>query len=190
MKEQKISPSLFLNGDLLPHLAKEHCSNFAKLLGADRLKIRRSIRWGSACTGSAGDMVIAQAVQSAFRLYCDSFKIDYLFSYELKENKQKWISNVHQLVGSGFAEGEGGEGARVVASDPCIFADVMKLGGPTCKCVAHGSICRVPFVDVFHYCTSCKDMSKNNNTPNNLVLNKSESNWGLCPDVARHAGLY
>ena len=91
VKEQKISPSLFLNGDLLPHLAKEHCSSFAKLLGADRLKIRRSIRWGSACTGSAGDMVIAQAVQSAFRLYCDSFKIDYLFSCELKENKQKWF---------------------------------------------------------------------------------------------------
>ena len=56
VKEQKVLPDLFHNGDLLPHLAKEHCSNFAKLLGADRLKIRRGIRWGSACTGSAGGM--------------------------------------------------------------------------------------------------------------------------------------
>ena len=44
VKEQQISPELFHNGDLLARLAKEHCSNFAKLLGADRLKIRRGIR--------------------------------------------------------------------------------------------------------------------------------------------------
>ena len=178
VKEQQILPKFFHNGHLLSHLAKEHCSNFANLLGVDRLKIRRGIRWGSACTGSAGDMVVAQVVQSVFRTYCESFKIDYLFSCELKENKQKWIHNVHKLVGSGFAEGEGGEGARVVARDPCIFVDVAKLGGPTCKCIVHGSACRVPSVDVFHCCTSCKDMAKNNNTPNVIVLNKVASKGG------------
>ena len=178
VKEQQISPQWFHDGDLLPQLAKEHCSNFAYLLGAERLKIRRGIRWGSACTGSAGDMVLAQVVQSVFRTYCESFKIDYLFSCEIKEYKQKWIRNVHQLVSSGSAEGEGVEGARVVARDPCMFADVMHLGGEKCKCIVHGSNCRVPNVDVFHCCTSCKDMAKNNNTPNVMVLNKPESKGG------------
>ena len=180
VKEQQILPQLFHNGDLLSTLAKEHCSNFAQLLGVDHLKIRRCIRWGSACTGSAGDMVVAQVVQSVFRKYCDSFKIDYLFSCELKENKQKWIHNVHKLVGSGagFAAGEGNEDARVVASDPCIFTDVSQLGGDTCKCTVHGPACPVPVVDVFHCCTSCKDMAKNNNTPNVMVLNKPESKGG------------
>ena len=76
---RSVSASWFKDGSLLDELASEHLATFSRLLGGTlKLTIGRRIRWGSACTGSAGDLVVAKAVALALQ----DATIHYMFSCE------------------------------------------------------------------------------------------------------------
>ena len=82
--------------DGLERLAREHVSNFGELLGDwDRLAPGRAITVGSACTGSAGDLIAFEAAEVAFREKVPQFGVKYLFNCENNARKREWIMRLH-----------------------------------------------------------------------------------------------
>ena len=110
----------FRDGSLLDNLAKEHAEAFSKLMRPSTSLTKaypeygpgpRVITWGSACTGSAGDVWVAKALEGVL----PGTRIQQLFACESKPCKQKWIAAVHE--------------AAEPASEICVFDDIVNLGG-------------------------------------------------------------
>ena len=81
----------FHDGTLLARLAEDHAEAFSKLMRSPTSLTKygpgaRQLTWGSACTGSAGDVWVAEALEGA--LPGTSFQ--QLFACENKPGKQKW----------------------------------------------------------------------------------------------------
>ena len=158
------------DGTLLNKLAQEHLEAFAQLMPDHPLQVHRKLTWGSACTGSAGDAMVAHALVD---VWSPALEVDYLFSCESNKFKQRWVSAVHRMS-------EGGPQPR----GACLFPDIMGIGGTSCWCLEHNRTCAVPKVDVFICCTSCKDLSRINNSTKGAatglppVLSRTESKGG------------
>ena len=80
----------FLDGSLLERLAKEHSEAFSKLMRPSTSLTEygpgaRELTWGSACTGSAGDVWLAKALEGVL----PRTRIQQLFACEVKPCKQK-----------------------------------------------------------------------------------------------------
>ena len=170
----------FSDGSLLERLAKEHAEAFSKLMRPPTSRTEygpgaRELTWASACTGSAGDVWVAKALEGV----SPGTRIRQLFACESKPCKQAWIAAVHEAAAPGM--------------DICVFDDIANLGGRTCNCVTHSKkkapvSCKVPYADVFVCCTSCKDMSRVHGGPPPLVLAQRKQSW-VSTDLARHARL-
>ena len=63
--------------------------------------------------------------------------------------------------------------------DVCIFRNIADLGNEVADCVTHNKPCAVPAVDLLIIGTSCKDMSRaNNSAPKGPVLKMDASKGG------------
>ena len=165
-KGRQLHASLFHDGTLLPHLAREHLANFQDL--APKLPPRSSlvgrVTWGSCCSGSEGDHFIMPAIEQAYNEYTASgqdrgtasgqvMHFDHLFSCEWDIHKREWIDNVVNTD-------RRASGQKLV----CIFCDIRDMGGVTARCHAHNNQkCRIPDSDFLIVSTSCKDLSPLNN---------------------------
>ena len=139
------------DGTALPVLAKEHCDAFVKLLGSeDRLAPARRISIGTACTGSAADLLSFRALEAAFQAHVPGFEVAYEFNCESKTFKRKWGMALH-----GLCPGEDG-------GECCWFCDVDCLCERPAWCDQHNKACPIPLVDIFVCATSCKDFSRAN----------------------------
>ena len=145
-----------------------------------------SIRWASACTGSAGDLLVAQAISKGINDLLDSgsMRIDYLFSCDIRPQNQRWAMQVHNFVHKQQEARREAEGfAQLNCERPCIFADIRSLSQSTCVCLEHSTSttevrCPVPSADIFVCCTSCKDLSRSLHQPAHAVLSEKESREG------------
>ena len=90
----------------------------------------------------------------AFREKVPQFGVKYLFNCENNARKREWIMRLH-----GAPEGEIKADPTLV-DQPCMFGCISKIGLRFAPCFTHGGECKVPSVDVFIACTSCKDFSK------------------------------
>ena len=158
--------------DGLTNLAREHCDSFIKQQQHPRLRQyfgsgdgasiapMFNIRIGTACTGSAQDLVVMTCMKRALEAsFPDSkFSFEYLFNCEKNAAKRSWISFLHEtLAAPGQAD----------PCMPCMFEDITELKNGQCKCHTHSTSkqpkeCRIPIVDVLCCSTSCKKYSKMN----------------------------
>ena len=159
-------------------LAAEHLGAFQQLLGPFGRSIvpKRTLRIGTACTGSAADAISMSAIEHAFsrRFGRGSYKHEYIFNCEKANTKRKWIKALHGMMMKKSASGLDNSTAAKTASGlgPCLFDDIGDLGEPQCKCHTHHTIqyrkrtltgtCPVKPIDVLFCSTSCKDLSKMN----------------------------
>ena len=131
----------------------------------------RPITWGSACTGSNGDLVVAKCMVEAYRAAgLTIFDVIPKFSCEIVAPKQQWAEKVSAAL---FPDAEAA----------CSFSDIMDLQGDYAMCRTHGRKCVVPSVDVFVCCTSCRDFCRWSG-PNGLVLLQSSSTGGSAQTFA------
>jgi hypothetical protein len=66
-------------GAALRELAREHCQYFSALLKESRqLGPDRTITIGTACTGSAADALVFEAMEEAYREFCPIFLLSTL----------------------------------------------------------------------------------------------------------------
>lgn len=154
---QDLLSSHFLDGSLLPRLAAEHCASFQTALLHEKRSFSpsREITLGSACTGSAADLVCAffaaDAIRKAFGL--KEFSIKPVFACEICKEKRAWIQGVHEACASGL-----GSSAPCAAfgQEHCIFKDIKDIGNTHAPCCVHGKDCAIPRCSIFVCCTSCK----------------------------------
>ena len=67
---RSVSVDRLKDGSALPNLAQEYCTSFLGLLGsAERLAPRRRITIGTACTGSAADLLSFLALEKAYQVH-------------------------------------------------------------------------------------------------------------------------
>ena len=105
------------DGTALPVLAKEHCDAFVKLLGSeDRLAPARRISIGTACPGSAADLLSFRALEAAFQAHVPGFEVAYEFNCESKPFKRKWGMALNGLCPGRTECAIGGPGCRFLAS--------------------------------------------------------------------------
>ena len=151
---RKVAVAELQDGTALPLLAREHCKSFLKILGSpDRLAPARRITIGTACTGSAADILSFHALEQAFQDHVPSFEVAYLFNCEATGFKRKWGKALH------------GACAGTSPAPPCCwFKDINSLHEGTASCCQHDEVkgCTVQAVDIFVCATSCKDFSKAN----------------------------
>ena len=137
------------NGTALPKLAQEYCQSFLGLLGsAKRLAPPRRITIGTACSGSAADLLSFLALEKAYQVHVPDFEVEYLFNCESHAGKRKWGMALHGLCSE--------------VNDTCCFKNIACLHQGQAECARHNKLCRVRHVDVFVCSTSCKDFSKAN----------------------------
>lgn len=148
--KQVVPPNTHHDGTLLDCLASEHATAFEQIL------FQRSPRtftgqhtWASCCSGSEGAHFVMKAVEKAW----PDVVLKQVFACEKDPAKRNWICN---LVNSGHtASGQ---------DQVCIFQDICDLGNEMAQCHTHGRMCKVPGCDFLVVGTSCKDLSKMNNT--------------------------
>ena len=110
---RRVTVASLADGTALLALAKEHCDAFVKLLGSkDRLAPARRISIGTACTGSAADLLSFRALEAAFQAHVPGFEVAYEFNCESKPIKRKWGKTLH-----GLCPGEDGDSC-------CWFNDI------------------------------------------------------------------
>ena len=171
----RVAPEHFKDGSLLPTLADEHCKLFGQLFHEKRAVFPpRELLLGSACTGSASEVVTAHYFQGAVNAVSDSgFRLTPVFSCEIKKEKRKWIAGVHEAFqdacapsanasasGQGLASGHSVTSGQASSGAACIFHDIADLGAARAMCSTHGRSCPVPVCNIFVCCTSCKDFSR------------------------------
>ena len=135
------------DGTALPLLAREHCESFLKILDSpDRLAPARRITIGTACSGSAADILCFQALEQAFQHHVPDFEVAYLFNCEASGIKRKWGKALHGLC------------PGTAATPCCWFKDVNSLHEGRASCCQHNEVkgCTVQAVDIFVCATSCK----------------------------------
>ena len=164
----------FQDGTILDRLASEHWDAFTALFNGKRNFVpSREITMGSACTGSASDSLAAYFFTKAAqqRVSDQRFGIKNVFSCELNDQKRKWIQGVHREIA-------GLQGST--SSEPCVFKNILDLSAATARCVVHNGMCNVPECCIFVCCTSCKDISRLNNSSGvgGLVLQQTSSPGG------------
>ena len=160
MGQHQLSAVQFRYTAGLDALAKQHVSSFAKLVDRNRLAPGRTITVGTACTGSAADKFSFEAMEKAFQTEVPGFRIRFVFNCEIVTWKQQFIRRIHL----GYAASEDELKGDPTSSEPCMFGDIVLLGGADAHCYTHGGKCPVQGVDLFVVCTSCKDYSKANST--------------------------
>ena len=143
---RRTSGASLADGTALLALAKEHCDAFVKRLGSkDRSAPAPRISIGTACTGSAADLLSFRALEAAFQAHVPGFEVAYEFNCESKPFKRKWGMALH-----GLCPGEDG-------GECCWFCDADCLCERSAWCDQHNKACPVPLVDIFVCATSCKD---------------------------------
>ena len=153
-------------------LAREHCEAFRSLLGPGvKLAPNRTITVATACTGSAADVFVMDALARAYGDEASGFGVKYLFNCDIAPKKREWATRVHDAVA-------GAEGDALCASKPCSLSKTGDLENEEALCATHGKYCPVPSVDVFICCTSCKDMSRANGEKSWHVLAAAKSTGG------------
>ena len=117
------------NGTALPRLAREHCESVRQLFGpdcADRLAPARRITIGTACTGSAADILSFHALEVAYQQHIPGFEVAYTFNCESSGFKRKWGKALHGLC------------PGTDANPPCWFKDISALhDGHRCVLPSH-----------------------------------------------------
>ena len=119
----------------------------------------RILNVGSLCTGSAGDAVALDTLQTALETESIDITFEHIFYCEKVENKRdRWCKKVHSVIA----------GTEVEALLPCAFTDCEQLGTPSARCTMHTKkhaecTCTLPS----HLCLliagiSCKDFSRAN----------------------------
>ena len=164
MLSRRVQVNTFQDGTALPILAREHCESFLKMLGStDRLAPARRITVGTACTGSAADLLSFLALGKAYRQHVPAFEVAYLFNCESSRTKQKWGMTLH-----GLCPEAGGDGGSC-----CCFRDIGTLHAGRASCWVHNKGpegCQVPAVDIFVCATSCNDFSRINSQKHKRTL--------------------
>lgn len=72
-------------------------SNFERFAGIAESNIypsRRSLTWGSLCSGSEGAAFVMRAISAALRESRQPLQLTQIFSYEINREKRSWISGV------------------------------------------------------------------------------------------------
>ena len=158
-QKEVLDAAKFHDGSLLSHLAAEHIRSFKQLLADRMLSPDRPITWGSACSGSAGDLVVCKSMEIALQKISPSLEINHLFSCESNKIKRAWIQCVHDEL----------------SPEACLFTDVTGFGASHCYCTKHQRKCELRSVDVFACCTSCKDFSRERSKKTAVILNNATS---------------
>ena len=160
--EQEVSPRTIQvehlhDGTALPVLAREHCASYLKMLGCpSRLAPAREITIGTACTGSAADVLSFDALAAAYQEHVPYFQVAYLFNCESNNQKRGWGMQLHGLC------------PDASTNSCCWFRDINDLAEGKALCCKHAEKepqgCPVRTVDIFVCATSCKDFAKANHS--------------------------
>ena len=114
-------------GAALRELAREHCQHFSVLLTESRqLGPDRTITIGTGCTGSAADALVFEAMEEAYREYLPDITFKYTFNCEINDRKRNWIMKLHEALAH--------DGTTDSVLVPCMFGDVLELGGSEAYC--------------------------------------------------------
>ena len=163
--QKQVSAHSIMNGDFLPALAEEYAAVFQQLAPDRALAPNRRLTWASACTGSGGDLLVQKAMQRAYNSRgIRGVEFATLFDCEADKKKREYHAKLRADVDP--------------ENDSCMFTEICHLGGMTAWCDVHGCFCKVPSVDCFSCCTSCKDMSRVNGQQSSLVLRERTSGGG------------
>ena len=140
--QRRVAPEHFKDGSLIQRLAEEHCELFGQLFHEKRAVFPpRELLLGSACTGSASEVVAAHYFQRAANAVSDSgFRIRPVFTCEIKKEKRKWIAGVHEAFpdacapsanasasGQGLASGHSVTSGQASSGAACIFHDIADV---------------------------------------------------------------
>ena len=171
LSKRAILPSELVSGKWLFKAATENAQTCRRLSKARPLGPECQLSWGSCCSGSEGVRFVADALNHIFSQEGSACQLKHAFSCELHPEKKKWISFVNSCgkvvvdrVLTGAVASDTAENVVEQAGLPCIFNNILDLGGPsgTAECWQHAGLCRAPSVDVLVLGTSCKDMSRAN----------------------------
>lgn len=164
----ELDAGLFLDGALLPKLAKDHAAEFDELLFKKLPRTCGGKRtWGSLCSGSEGAHFVMKAIQEAW----PDVELQQRFACESSPAKRAWI---HDIVNSERAA----SGQDLV----CVFTDIADMKKEFAHCTVHDRACPVPGCELLIVGTSCKDLSKMNRTvqkkPGKPILSMATSPGG------------
>ncbi|CAE7228141.1 SSRP1, partial [Symbiodinium natans] len=190
-RTRQIAAETLHDGTWLLQAAREN-SNIVSDLTNRPLFPSRSLTWGSCCSGSEGVRFVFEALQLLAAEHGHGITFQHMFSCESAPEKRQWIQLVSEFAGpvmqkiksclDGGVEVEDNEDNLIARErSPCLFTDICTLGGSHSECVAHGpnhqgtfnssgvseqgrGRCPVPQVDLLVVGTSCKDMSRANNS--------------------------
>ena len=171
------------SGAALRELAREHCQYFSALLKDSRqVGPDRTITIGTACTGSAADALVFEAMEEAYREFLPDISFKYTFNCEINDKKRRWIMNLHKALAH--------DGSTDSVCVPCMFEDVLHLGANEAYCHVHDKECVIPSVDIFICCTSCKDFSKQNTKKTQGLVTQQTSSLGGSAQTLRGLNAY
>ena len=165
--KRSVQAASYRDGTLLYCLAREHVEAFAKMMPPRHLHLQRHLTWGSACTGSAGDVWVSRAIAHAWSLTnarSDSLQIRHLFGCECHRGKQYWIQKVHAAVQASpnatvpkaptveetARDPTSNPAAGLVDDKPCLFDDIKKSAVRR-ACVLHTRGCAESQLWTFSY---------------------------------------
>ena len=143
----RVAPEHFKDGSLIQRLADEHCELFGQLFHEKRAVFPpRELLLGSACTGSASEVVAAHYLQRAANAVSPGFRIRPVFTCEIKKEKRKWIAGVHEAFqdacapsANASASGQGLASGHSVTSGQASSPVRAMLGdGPSCILSPYG----------------------------------------------------
>ena len=188
VRQQTLHPTDLRTFKGLTDLATQHFENFGKLRSGicGPMVPKRTLRIGTACTGSSADLISMIAIQkAALAALCADFTFKYVFNCEKTPYKRQWIAQLHQLCQEPAAHGPDGAAPGLVGEAPCLFEDIQELKNGKCRCHAHEQrkgnkeMCEVGAIDLLFCSTSCKDLSRFNSTKQaNTVLAADTSPGG------------
>ena len=191
VRERELSAADLRTRGGLSKLAAEHVQNFTKLMGPGATKRdiapRFKFRIGTACSGSAADILSMLAIQEAMAKEDQAgFEFEYVFNCEKNASKRNWILALHNVLSGSdhTAHGHGND----TPTGPCLFEDIQDLKKGKCKCFAHrqrakkgvgvkGGVskmvpgeCVVQDIHGLWCSTSCRDFSKNNSKKHSTTI--------------------
>ena len=178
-----ISMDSVRDGAALLELSREHCKKFSALLKEGRqLGPDRTITIGTACTGSAADALVFEAMEEAYREYLPGISFKYTFNCEINDKKRSWIMKLHEALAH--------DGSTDSVHVPCMFGDVLHLGAIEAYCYVCDKECVIPSNDIFFCCTSCKDFSKQNTKRAQGLVTQQTSTPGGSAQTLRGLNAY
>ena len=145
--QRRVAAEHFKDGSLIKTLAVEHCELFGQLFHEKRAVFPpRELLLGSACTGSASEVVAAHYFQRAANAVSPGFRIRPVFTCEIKKEKRKWIAGVHEAFqdacapsANASAAGQGLASGHSVTSGQASSPVRAMLGdGPSCILSPYG----------------------------------------------------